>query len=529
MLNFPNVSLLGLNQESRFFEGGFQYASFRRLSIEGSVNDLTETFGITGVWSGEEGLIQTIKNNHDYQDLYLNNVSFGSGRIENINFSEGNDVRLKRYTANITVYDSGNLFNLTGFYYSGIDISNFQYLQTFTENYSFQKKINGGYSYSHQSNIQFTSGVGNLNAIQSAQNLAKTLFTGSNLGLAFYSGYTNKQGKRYFTENYNIIDNTCSFTETFDFDKDLGNYSAIYSNSVQIDDRGIVSSSELGTIRGIENPNYQKALSALNQEIMGSYLRCSGLSDSYFPSGAILQSTPLVQGRNIDIFNNVISYTISFDNSPTNSGFYTWDYLQESSKIDNILSVTENGTVIGRNKNSTLGFENAKTGFYIVAGGIFNRSTQLFNQIAGSSTNFLERKEHNYSPLKSRIAYSYQFSNDPALVSNNGIKKINLSIQNNSPVYSYNHINIFRYKEIIQNNYQSTIGQQNINVQMEGDKTTTLQMFTNKAETYFANYKPSNNDVYVLDCNYTYNPNENNFQGNLLWSYNKGATKNILP
>ena len=48
-LNFPNVSVLGLSQNARFFDAGFQYSSFRRLTIAGTVNDLTNGFGITGI------------------------------------------------------------------------------------------------------------------------------------------------------------------------------------------------------------------------------------------------------------------------------------------------------------------------------------------------------------------------------------------------------------------------------------------------------------------------------------------------
>jgi hypothetical protein len=220
-LNFPNVSVLGLNQEARFFGAGFEYASFRRLSVAGTVNDLIVGFGITGIWTGVEGVLNTIQNNKNYQPLVLNGVDFGSGRIENISFDAGLDVRLKTYQANITVFDSGNLFNFTGTYYSGIDTSNFQYLQAFSENYAFNKKLNGGYSYSHDASMQFTSGVGQLNSIDAAQTLARTLFTGSNLGFAFYPGFADKQGKRYITEAYDTISNECSFQETFDFDNPI--------------------------------------------------------------------------------------------------------------------------------------------------------------------------------------------------------------------------------------------------------------------------------------------------------------------
>ena len=80
-LNFPNVSVLGVDHNLRFFDAGFQYASSKRLSIGGSMLDLIVGFGITGIWTGEEGVLATIRNNQNYQALILNGVNFGSGRI----------------------------------------------------------------------------------------------------------------------------------------------------------------------------------------------------------------------------------------------------------------------------------------------------------------------------------------------------------------------------------------------------------------------------------------------------------------
>jgi len=528
-LNFPNVSVLGINQNTRFFDAGFQFSTSKRLSIAGTINDLIVGFGITGIWTGQEGVLETIRNNNNYQPLILNGTNFGSGRIENITFAQGQDVRIKTYEANISVLESGNLFNFTGEYYSGIQTDNFQYLQQFSESYSFNKKLNGGYSYVHSASIQFTSGVGQLNSIASAQSLAKTLFTGSNLGFAFYPGFTDKQGKRYVSEAYNLISNECSFQETFDFDNNNGNYSAVYNLSVQLDQEGIVTASEQGNIQGIENPNYQKALSAINTEMTGSYYRCSGMVNSYFPSGAILITSPTSQGRSIDIFNNNINYVVTFNNAINNRQSYFWDYSLEVNKQNGVSTVTEQGNVLGRGENPTTSYNLASNGFVTVKNGIAGRCGALFVGNYAPATNYLEAKQEGYSPTKGAINYSYTYSNDPTLISNNGIRRKNVTIEDNDPVYSFNQIGIINNATILQNNYQSSQGAQTVSVQVEGDKTVGLSTFLASAMSTINSNQPAGNDIYVGNASYTYDINQNAANVQLTWLYNRAAQPTSYP
>jgi hypothetical protein len=528
-LNFPNVSVLGLTQQARFFDAGFLYATFKRLSIAGTINDLAETYGITGVWSGAEGVLATIRNNRNYEALILNGVNFGSGRIESIDFDPGLDVKLKGYTANITVYDSGNLFNFTGQYYSGIETTNFPNLAQFDESYSFNKPLNGGYSYSHNASIQFISGSQNLFAIGAAQSLARTLFTGGNLGFVFYPGFTDKQGKRYVTETYNLIDNSCGFQETFAFDNDNGAYSATYTTAIQLDDQGVVTATENGNIRGIENPNYQKALSAVAVEMTGSYYRCSGAVQTYFPTGAILIDAPISQGRAIDIFNNVVDYTVVFNNSPVNQRSYYWDHTLSVAYQDGVSTVTEQGAVQGRGENETVAFNNARTGFGIVQAGISGRCGALFVGPYAPATNYLVSKSQSFAPVQSRVTYGYSYSNDPTLIANEGVRRVEVSVDKNPPIYIYNKLGIVQVAEIAQNDYQGTQGAYNIGVALEGDKTVGLSDFLSTAVGYLNSNAPAGNDRYVGAAAYTYDINQNAANVNLTWLYNRSVSETRYP
>ncbi len=304
--SFPNVSILGVAQNSRFFGAGLQYSNLQTISVEGLVQDLAEGQGISGVWSGAQGVLQTVQNQNNFQELILNGRSFGTGRVQSISYGAGDDVRTKSYRASLLVYQSGNLFNFTGTYYTGISTSNWQYLDSFNENWGFDRKQNGGYAYNHTASIQFNSGVGTLSAIPAAKALAVSLFTGSALGLAFYSGYTSKVGKRFYTESYNLINNACDFSERFDFNDDDGTYSAIRTNSYEIGPDGVITAGEQGSIQGIVYPTYLAAMAALGTEMTGCYYRCNQLFTSYSPANpAPLQSVPVTLGKTLDIFGNI--------------------------------------------------------------------------------------------------------------------------------------------------------------------------------------------------------------------------------
>lgn len=528
-LLFPNVSTLGITRDTRFTDAGFQYGTAKKLAIAGTINDLANGFGISGVWTGQQGVLNTIANDRNYQDLYINGVSFGSGRIESITFDAGRDVSIKGYQATISVYDSGNLFNLTGTYYGGIDTSNLQYVQTFNENHAFERKVNGGYSYSHDANVQFTSGVGQLNAIGAAQSFVRSIFTGANLGFAFYSGYTNKQGKRYFTESYNLIDNTCAFRESFDFDTDSGNYSAVNTRNITMDERGIITATENGTIHGIENPNYQNALSAIGGEMAGAYTRCASAAALYFPTSAALISAPITQGRLIDIFNNNVTYNVTFDNSPINLLTYFWDYTQQASQKDGVGTVVEAGTVVGRGSNTSTAFTNARLGFNTVLAGIAGRVNTIFASTFSPTTNYLESKQQSFAPVQGQCGYSYAYSNDPTLIANNGVRRLEMSIENNAPVYSYNKINIFNKKEIIQNNYQSTVGSANVSARVEGDKSAVFSTLLASAKNGINANLPQGNDRYLAGYSYSYNQNANSLTASALWNFNQVAQPTTSP
>jgi hypothetical protein len=528
--SFTNVALLSLNQEYRFFEAGFHYSTLKNFEIEGNLIDLSNTFGISGIWSGSAGLVNTVlSNSKSIEPIILNGTTFGTGWMKSITFDAGHDVQTKRYRASLQAYDAGNLFNLTGFYYSGINTKNFSFLQNFDENYAFNRKQNGGYSYNHNANVHFNSGLGNLNSLTEAQTLVKTMFTGSNLGFTFYSGYTNKQGKRFFTEAYNIIDSTCSFNEVFDFDTDSGNYSAIRSNVYSLDEGGIINVTENGTIRGIENPNFEKASNALAGELASAYNRCNSVFTSYAPANAnALATEPMTLRKVFDLFDNNLQYTIQFTNNPVNSGQYFWSYTQNVNRSEGIVHITENGTLAGRGANTAAAYSGANLGFSQVKNTLSPRINTLYSSVVGDPYNFLVTKTDSFSPYHGAIGYDYQFSNE-YVSGYSGVKRIEIVDANNTPNYMYNTLNIFNVGQILQDAQTSTVGAKNLRVRLVGEKPLVLNDYLNVGQNEVNMRLPSGTDPFVHECSYSYNPNENSVDLNVGWAFNRAAVKSIAP
>ena len=60
MLDFLNATLLSYSHNSDFFGDNFRYKTTKELSIEGYILDLSNTDGVSGIWSGISGFINGV-------------------------------------------------------------------------------------------------------------------------------------------------------------------------------------------------------------------------------------------------------------------------------------------------------------------------------------------------------------------------------------------------------------------------------------------------------------------------------------
>ena len=96
---FEHVKLLSYEHRPVFLGAGLRYRVEKRLKITGRLKDNNTYSGAKTVLS-KEALVLDSANN--YQDVILNGISFGSGRIDSIDFAGGTLARDEDYTFNIS-------------------------------------------------------------------------------------------------------------------------------------------------------------------------------------------------------------------------------------------------------------------------------------------------------------------------------------------------------------------------------------------------------------------------------------------
>lgn len=526
MIDFQNASLVSYSHNSEFLgDGVFRYKITKQLSVDGYILDLSNQDGVSGIWSGMSGFISGAT---DYDAILLNGVNFGSGKINTINFRQGVDVRVKNYTANVTIWDSGNLFNLdqtgTGSYYSGINVNSYQYIDSLSETFDFSLSENNTSSYNHNVSIRVRSGE-IANPILAAKIIAQNLFSGTNLQGFLGQQYTGFNTRKNYRESYNLITSECSFEERVEFGAFSGNYSLEYTNSFDVAENGVINVRENGTIRGLVEPRYGAAESGWNTERNNVFGRCSGIFDIYAPSGAyVLNTYPIQKGLEINTFDGVITYNMGYTNDPRINDLYSWEYTNRLNRADNgVYTVSENGNIAGFGRRLVEKFPNALSGWVVISGGIESRINNFYT--GNVPTPLLPLKLVNEtngrSEYEGTVVYARTYTDDLTLQTGVPIKKLEYSIADQEVVHLTNKYNIMNVKEVIQPAGIGTLGQRALSINMNGSRTAVLADYISGAKSVAANHIPSGkgSDTYIAGVNYDWNKNENSFSFKLNWNF----------
>ncbi len=256
-----------------------------------------------------------------------------------------------------------------------------------------------------------------------------------------------------------------------------------------------------------------------------AYNRCNEVFGLYAPSGSSpLITSPTVQSRSLDIFGNNISYSLTFENNPRNSGSYFWDYTTTVQREAGIARVTENGNIIGKDSNRTNAYNAAKAGLATVIAGIGGRVTTVYGGLFASSANHLETKDEQYSPYRSTCSYTYQFSNEVVIVGTNGVKQIKVVESDSYPIYGYNKVNVVNVAEIAQNDYQTRLGKRNVSLELIGEKIVPLSTYLSNARTQFNTLVPVGQNPIIESAQYAFSPNNNTVTATITWNYGQYKT-----
>jgi hypothetical protein len=368
MIAFNDVSVLSYSHSPKFLgENDFNYSVEKTISINGYIYNFSFFDGVSGVISGLNGLVHA---SNKTGDIYINGSNIGRGFVNNLQVNNGNWVRYADYSAEIKILDTGNLFNLTGKYFSGIDknflIDNLYAIEDISESFNFSIDSAASYSYDRNLEISFNKAFEYDGAQVTAQAIASHIFT-TIVPFNIFTGINIFDVKKYYQESYDIISKKYSFKEQI---KKLKNSNelvdAIYSYNISRDQDGVIEIIESVEIESFNKNNiFSGALAKLNFVKANSFANCSGVLSGYINLGnSLLNTIPISQGYDMNQFEGKISVESIYSNNIANTSGYSWSIQRDaslSSQGESQISVMLNINGYGP-FNTNIKFNNAKNG-----------------------------------------------------------------------------------------------------------------------------------------------------------------------
>ncbi len=109
-MNFQDVKLLSYEHRNNFWgDSGLEYGATISMSIKGYILNLANTSGVKSVFQACKSLADSLGSK---QDIIINQVNYGLGKITNVSFDSGNWVKVTEYTVSIEILKEGNLTDL---------------------------------------------------------------------------------------------------------------------------------------------------------------------------------------------------------------------------------------------------------------------------------------------------------------------------------------------------------------------------------------------------------------------------------
>jgi hypothetical protein len=454
-MNFQDVKLLSYEHRNNFWgDSGLEYGATISMSIKGYILNLANTSGVKNVFQACKSLADALGSK---QDIIINQVNYGLGKITNVSFDSGNWVKVTEYTVSIEILKEGNLTDLANDesfknkILSSINTTS-HFLEEFSESYSIDyssndDSING----THSIDIKYSSLFPG-DKIASAKNLADVLYSKTfieDLSKIAYKKPVESLRKDFYSETYDKIDGKCGFKRNFSYANSTDCYTKQRSLSVSFEEDGITTITESNKINGncLQPDLFGSAEMGFASEITGAFIRCSGALNNYkipfgIQSGLIRDEVNRSVKRNK--FNGEIEYSIVFSNDQRRKGLYFHEYtLDISREQDYIWNVSEAGSIRGSGRaGEQIKFNNAYTGWKIESPGISTRASGIYSNEAkikpvGSSLKLIN-KTLDFEQFDGVVSYNFSFTDDLNLNMNSEIRRTVSSITDSKPTKIHN-------------------------------------------------------------------------------------------
>jgi hypothetical protein len=515
-LVFENVTLLGYSHQPVLLDAGLRYRLEKKFSIEGRLEAYSNTSGVNAITS-QQNLVLSGAN--DYDAIILNGISFGSGRIDNIDFKGGTLARDEEFTYDITCYQDGDLFNALSGVYRGITWNSPGRLDTLQESFEYKEDEKGEKSYSHSISVRYANYISATEGVNFVKSLASIFFNAtSGLGayLNAYSGLSKT--KRLYTESYNLIDCSASYTESIVIPKtSLGTYSYQLAYQVDLGADGFTQVIETVRIQGLIVPKFSGAIQGLAALKIGAYSRADAVYLAYDFSDAPLFDQPISQGIVENKFDGTIEIVTTFSNNPKYQELAIWEYtITVQRDADSYYVASEKGSITGLGRPLQNKYLNAKSFFDTqIVPNFAARIQSVYQTASGRNLTLIETKQtFEKNEFAGRIEYEYAYT-DNSLFARGAIKHLVLSVIVADPVALTQTYNMFNFGQIVQTQNQSSVGKITISVEMTGQRGTDISVYLAAAKGLAQANAPTQPDSFIESCQYSFSPENNSFQFHL--------------
>jgi len=327
------------------------------------------------VWDG----MDIVKGQYqDFQDIYLNGVSVGSGRVKKIAFPQSRDPRFSTYEAEIELYKEGDLYNLTGVNYQNVSFDPLfaKYVSNFGEDFSFNTDRDGVISYDRSlsfscvnPNLTDPALVSGVKSFASGIIFKDPAFQAT---LKSYPDFYEQEGSRYFSETYDNLLGSYSFSERFQ-GPTSGEYYR-WSNNLSLSLQG-------------EGPSTVSAYGGMSEVEGSSLTRVNDFYSAYNGSGTCSGNLFLKsKSRSINEEAGSIEYTFQYSSDPFSNGCYivTRD-IQMSKSEGGLHTLSEKGSVKNVCEPTPSGKLTKSIEYFNsdISGGVYGR---LFDYYSGQVT-----------------------------------------------------------------------------------------------------------------------------------------------
>lgn len=538
MLVISKAESLSISRERDIWGDLFNYRNRDIYNVRGRLYGDYSIESVVAIWAGMSGIINEVTG--QYIPFSINGVLVGTGKIQSVSFEPATDVRTKNYNVTFELAKTGNLFNLTGSSYQYLSfISGIApYLNSFSETQDFSQdnsdtvnfeqtvSIDLNASYSEIAANRYTGAYNSATGFFGSLTDAIPSFFPTDFDIFDYhvNIYTGLDPIKYRSATYDTINNNYSFTERYTYQTGRL-YIHEYNHSLSYGAGGTTTVSEAGFVKASARDTSDRmkyaeiGFSAVQTGIFG---RVSGVysrwDELYSTGGCNLVNFPTEKSVTRNYLAGQLDYSYTYTNDEAQQNGYSW--TRENSinlQPDGYLSISENGSLVGQQKNRTGNFPVVSGAWYgTVKPGITGRIDNLYSETlpffrsicpyTGTPVN--TNTEETFSEFRGDISYSYSFTDDPSYFASGNFVRIKSTISDNRPVHLVNFFNVVNFGELAQGSLQSTLGTYSNQVEIIGRTNLTVATYLAAATGYLST---PTGLLYSLPPTYNFSPNSRTF------------------